>query len=313
MKKQKHGNWRLLFFLLVLSVILCACSPSDAQQPEPEEPEEQDAVILPDTEMMVEPSAIPHYEPGQSGQEGWVRADGKLFYLQDGGAVTGLRRIDGRYYYFDGHGVKAEAVGVDVSTYNENIDWDRVKSAGIDFAIIRVGGRGWTSGGIYSDLRCEGYLRDARKAGLKIGVYFYSSAICEAEAVEEADAALRVLRGRRLDLPVFYDVEMSGEFPKGRADSLSTGERTRNALAFFRRIESAGYRAGIYSGQYFYMDAINYDALKDHMIWMASYTNNRMPPLHAKDYQLWQFTDHANVDGISCGVDMSVMFSMFSP
>ena len=265
------------------------------------------AVIIPDEA----PPAIPQYDPGSSMHNGWVRANGELYYLRDGYAVTGLQLIDGKYCYFDENGVKSAAVGVDVSTYNEDIDWARVKAQGIDFAIIRVGGRGWTSGSIYGDLRCEAYLRGARKAGLRIGVYFYSTAIHEAEAVQEADAALRVLRGRRLELPVFYDVEFSGEFPGGRADKLSAGQRTKNALAFCRRIESAGYRAGIYSGRYFYMDSINRQALAPYCLWMANYTRDGLPPNGAQEYQLWQFSDRKNVDGIHCGVDMNVLFAEY--
>ena len=196
-----------------------------------------------------------------------------------------------------------------MSTYNEDIDWERVKAQGVEFAIIRVGGRGWTSGSIYGDLRCEAYLRGAHKVGLKIGAYFFSSAVCETEAVREADAALAVLRGRRLDLPIFYDVEFSGEFPEGRADRLSAEQRTRNAMAFCRRIQSAGYSAGVYSGRYFYMASINRQPLTSFSLWMANYTADGMPPACARLFRLWQFSDNKNVDGIRCGVDMNVLFS----
>ena len=253
-------------------------------------------------------AAIPHYDPAMGDYTGWVTANGELYYLRNGGAVTGLQRIEGKYCYFDTRGVKAAAVGVDVSTYNENIDWARARAQGIDFAIIRAGGRGWTSGGIYDDLRCEAYLRGADKAGLRLGVYFYSTAISEAEAVAEADYVLRLLKGRALELPVFYDVEMSGEFPKGRADTLSVAERTRIATAFCKRVESAGYEAGVYSGRYFLMTSIDSRALSRYTLWLAAYTKDGMAPDFALDYRLWQFTDRGNVDGIRCGTDMDVMF-----
>ena len=270
---------------------------------------EQTAVIVPDEPPAPTSVPIPQYDPSMTGEEGWVQADGKLFYLQGGGAVTGLRIIDGRYYYFDPKGVKAAAVGVDVSTYSENIDWERVKAQGIDFAIIRVGGRGWTSGSIYADLRCEGYLRDARRAGLRLGVYFYGTAVNEQEAAEEADAVLRVLRGRVLELPVYYDAEASGEFPRGRADRLPSASRTRLIQVFCERIEAAGYRAGVYSGAYFLRTSLNWPTLDRRPVWVASYSADQTPPRHPGDYQLWQFTDRGNVDGIRCGVDMDVMFS----
>ena len=255
--------------------------------------------------------AIVQYDSASGISEGWVRANGELYYLRDGYAVTGLQLIDGKYSYFDENGVRAAAVGVDVSTYNEEIDWERVKAQGVDFAIIRVGGRGWTSGSIYSDLRCEAYLHGARKAGLRIGAYFYSTAVCEAEAVREADAALAVLRGRKLDLPIFYDVEFSGEYPEGRADRLSAGQRTQNARAFCRRVESAGYRAGVYSGRYFYAASIDRMPLASFCLWMANYTRDGLPPADARDYRFWQFSDRKLVDGIRCGVDMNVLFTDF--
>ena len=254
------------------------------------------------------PSVIPVYDPYMTGDEGWVTANGKLYYLQGGGPVTGLRLIDGKYCFFDEHGIKAEAVGVDVSTYNEEIDWESVRAQGIEFAIIRVGGRGWTSGNIYGDLRCEAYLHGAQRAGLRIGVYFYSTAVNEAEAAAEAEEVLRVLNGRPLALPVYCDTERSGEFPDGRADGLSAAERTRVVQSFCRRIENAGYRAGVYSGRYFFMSSLDLEALSRYELWMASYTSDGMPPFFGRSYRIWQFTDRGNVDGIRCGADMNVMF-----
>ena len=318
MEKNKRIIRILLITALALLLTLAAALPAlrlaPASPPPPEEPEahEEEAVILPD-ETTPTPTPIPHYDPSMTGEEGWVQADGKIFYLRGGGAVTGLRLIDGKYYYFDRNGVKAAAVGVDVSTYNEVIDWERARDQGIGFAIIRVGGRGWTSGSIYGDVRAEGYLRGARKAGLRIGVYFYSTAVTEAEAAQEADTVIRVLRGRKLDLPVFYDVELSGEFPKGRADRLSPTERTRLAQVFCERIRAAGYEPGVYSGQYFYQYSIHFRPLDSFSIWMANYTADGFPPSFKGEYQLWQFTDRGDVDGIYTGVDMSILFSKDLP
>ena len=316
-KKNKVSGKRLLLLCLALAVLgvlglgvfLRPAAPQEIQAAETAENAEDEglAVVIP--EETPAPGAIPHYDPSMRGDEGWVTADGKLFYLEGGGAVTGLRLIDGKYCYFDRNGVKAARLGVDVSTYNEAIDWERVRGQGISFAILRTGGRGWTSGSIYGDVRFERYFRDAGAAGMQLGVYFYSTALNEKEAADEAHAVLAALRGRSLALPVYYDVEISGEFPKGRADGLLPGARTRNALAFCRVIESAGYRAGVYAGQYFYLDSINYQPLSRYGIWMASYTNDGLPPRSARPYQIWQFTDRGNVDGISGGVDLNVMFT----
>lgn len=278
----------------------------------------ENAVLILDTEVLEQteteapqPSAteIPTYDPSMTDYEGWVRSNGELYYLKKGGALIGLQILDGKYYYFDEHGVKAEALGVDVSTYSENIDWERVRRQGIDFAIVRLGGRGWTSGSIYGDLRCEGYLRGARKAGVKLGAYFYSTAINEAEAVQEADAVLRVLNGRALDLPVYVDVERSGEYPYGRADTLNAAERSRIASVFCERIRSAGYDAGVYSGRYYYSTSLLDEALGRYSVWIAHYTADRLPPQYERFFDIWQYTESGNVDGICCGTDMNVLFA----
>ncbi len=299
----------LLLAALIVQLLLSGCSaairePEPPPAPEPavtEEEAETEAVIVADGET------IPHYDPSMRGDEGWVQANGALYYLEGGGPVTGLRLIDGKYYYFDERGVKAAAVGIDVSTYNEEIDWERVREQGIGFAIIRLGGRGWTSGKIYPDLRCGAYLRGAKKAGLRVGAYFYSTARNEAEAAGEAEAVLKVLGGLPLELPVFIDLELSGEYPKGRADGLSASERSAAAEAFCRRIESAGYRAGVYSGQYYLHSSLDAKALSRYAIWLASYTKDGFPPRFRVPFSLWQFTDRGSVDGVRSRVDMNVL------
>lgn len=242
---------------------------------------------------------------------GWQRDGDRIIYVnQDGRCLTGLQRVDGRWQFFAPDGTKARALGVDVSYYNEDVDWSAVRAQGIDFAIVRVGGRGWTYGVIYGDLRCRQYLHNAREAGLDVGVYFYSTAGSEREAAAEARAVLDVLDGQPLDLPVFIDVEESGEYPYGRADRLSREERTRIVLAFCRVIEAAGYEAGIYSGQYFYNTNLYRESFEERMIWLANYSaseRGRVPGFGA-GYDIWQFTDRGKVKGINGYTDMNVIF-----
>ena len=188
------------------------------------------------------PEAIPveHAEPEER-SDGWQTVDGKrVFILEDGSYAVGLQEIDGRLYYFNQNGEKARALGIDVSFYDGAIDWNAVKAQGIEFAIIRVGGRGWTSGAIYDDSRTQEYLRGARAAGVKIGVYFYSTAINPREAVEEANMTLRVLDGIPLEYPIFIDMEFSGEYPKGRSDQLSPSERADIVIAFCETVQNSG-------------------------------------------------------------------------
>ena len=245
-------------------------------------------------------------EPGVL--QGWQVIDGKICYYRNGYRVTGLQRIEGKLYYFDPEGVRARALGIDASYYNEHIDWKQVKEQGIEFAIVRIGGRGWSTGAPYGDLRAHEYLMEGQEAGVRMGVYFYTTAINTREAMEEAQAALRALDGIRLELPIFIDMEQSGEYPRGRSDNLTTAERMEVIRTFCETVRAAGYDAGIYSGQYFYQRKLHYPALSRYMIWMANYTSYGQLPDFPERYDIWQFTDRGTVAGIPGHADMNVMF-----
>ena len=252
--------------------------------------------------------AVPVTET-QSRRIGWQNIDGSMYYFDsEGNTVKGLMEIDGKLYYFNQFGVKASQLGIDVSFYNEDINWQAVKAYGIDYAIIRVGGRTWEQGKLYYDSKAEEYLRKAQAAGLKIGVYFYSTAINELEAVQEASLALEVVNGRSLDMPIYIDMEYSGMYPNARADKLDMATRSEVLTAFCKTIENSGYRAGVYSGEYFYRDNIDFNAISKYHIWLANYTNDNKLPTFSKRYDMWQFTDSGQVKGINCGVDMNVIF-----
>lgn len=256
------------------------------------------------------PEAIPVElaEPEEK-NDGWQTVNGKrVFVLEDGSYAVGLQEIDGRLYYFNQHGEKARALGIDVSFYDGAIDWNAVKAQGIEFAIIRVGGRGWTSGAIYDDSRTQEYLRGARAAGVKIGVYFYSTAINPREAVEEANMTLRVLGGIPLEYPIFIDMEFSGEYPKGRSDQLSPSERADIVIAFCETVQNSGYRAGVYASQNYLKAYIDYHSVDQYTVWLASYTaNNKLPKFYER-YDIWQFTDRGRVKGIRSDVDMNAIY-----
>ncbi len=245
----------------------------------------------------------------ESRRIGWQNIDGSMYYFDsDGNTVKGLMEIDGSLHYFNQFGVKASQLGIDVSFYNEDINWQAVKAHGIDYAIIRVGGRTWEQGKLYYDSKAEEYLRKAQAAGLKIGVYFYSTAIDELEAVQEASLALEVVNGRSLDLPIYIDMEYSGMYPDARADKLDIATRSEILNAFCKTIENSGYSAGVYSGEYFYRDNIDFNAISRYNIWLANYTNDNKLPTYSKRYDMWQFTDSGQVNGINGGVDMNVIF-----
>ncbi len=255
------------------------------------------------------PELIPVELAEPEKNDGWQTVDGKRFFvLEDGSYAVGLQEIDGRLYYFNQNGEKARALGIDVSFFDGAIDWNAVKAQGIEFAIIRIGGRGWTSGAIYDDSRTQEYLRGARAAGVKIGVYFYSTAIDRREAVEEANMTLRVLDGISLEYPIFIDMEFSGEYPKGRSDQLSPSERADIVIAFCETVQNSGYRAGVYASQNYLKAYIDYHSVDQYTVWLASYTANNKLPRFYERYDIWQFSDRGRVNGIRSDVDMNAIY-----
>lgn len=304
---------KLLIGVLCLCVFAAALLLSMHRMPDAETPSAGTETAGEEAALTLRlfPAATPAPLRTDDPFSGWQYDGEDYYYLEsDGRMATGLRRIDGRLWYFLPTGVLAHALGVDVSYYNEDIDWAAVADQGIDFAIVRLGGRGWGGGVLYSDTRAVQYLHNAREAGLRVGAYFYSTAGSEREAAEEARAALRCLSGTPLDLPVFIDVEESGEYPDGRADRLTKDERTRVIEGFCRVIEAAGYEAGVYSGQYFYNSSLHVPALRGRMLWLANYTDssrNRVPRFEA-GYAIWQFTERGQVKGIRGYTDLNVVF-----
>ena len=242
---------------------------------------------------------------------GWKTTDDgkRIYFREDGTLLRGLKYIDNHIYYFLEDGVCASSVGVDVSFYNGSVNWKALKKAGIDFVILRIGGRGWGQGGtLYDDWCFFSSLNSAKAAGLNVGAYFYSAATNLAEAAQEAVLAVDRLHGISLELPLFFDSEYSGNYPNGRSDPLSMAERTEIAKVFCRLVERAGYKAGIYASESFLKDELNIDALSEYQIWMANYTEDGRFPTPSHRFDIWQFTDRGRLPGISGNCDINVIF-----
>ena len=255
--------------------------------------------------------AVPLTKPADTGSDagGWKKENGHTYYYgTDGERAVGLKKIDGRLCYFNSRGEKASSLGIDVSCFNGHINWKAVREQGITFAIMRVGGRGWMSGRIYEDTFLQENLLGAKNAGIKTGVYFYSTAVNTTEAVQEASVVIDKLKGAHLDYPVFIDMEFSGSFPRGRADRLATAVRVDIANAFCRTVIAGGYTAGIYASEYYMTSAMDYRALAQYSYWLANYTEGNAMPKFSGRYDLWQFTNAGQVSGISGTVDMNAVF-----
>lgn len=194
-------------------------------------------------------------------------------------------------------------LGIDVSKWQGEIDWDKVKNAGIDFAIIRCGYRGSVTGSLVEDPRFLENIKGAGASGLKVGIYFFTQAITEVEAVEEASMVVSLLGDFQPDYPVFIDTEGAGG--EGRADGLDVQTRTTVCEAFCRTIENAGFTAGVYASRNWYNNKLDTSELEDYVIWLAEY---RSAPLYQGYYRMWQYTSKGKVDGIKGNVDMNISY-----
>lgn len=193
--------------------------------------------------------------------------------------------------------------GIDVSVFQGEIDWNRVKSDGIDFVMLRVGFRGYGSKGVMEE---DGNFREnylnAKNAGLDVGVYFYSQAINETEAREEARFVLEILKDIKLDYPVAYDWEYV-DYAEARTDNMSSEEITLCAKAFCEEIKAAGREVIIYFNREIGYFEYDLNTLKDIDFWLAEYSHY---PTFIYKFSMWQYTDKGTVDGINSDVDLNI-------
>lgn len=246
------------------------------------------------------------YIKGEAKYTGWQTLEGKVYYFKaDGSKVTGEQIIQGAKYNFasDGSLVTGSngTVGIDVSKWNGKIDWNAVKNSGISYVIIRCGYRGSTQGSLIEDPKFETNIKGATAAGLKVGVYFFSQAVDETEAVEEASMVLDQIRNYKISYPVFLDVEASG----GRADKIDKATRTAVCKAFCQTIQNSGYTAGIYANKTWLESKIDTGSLSAYKIWLAQYAAK---PTYKGRYDLWQYRSTGSVSGISGNVDFNISY-----
>ena len=181
-------------------------------------------------------------------------------------------------------------LGVDVSVFQGDIDWEQVKATGYEFAILRIGYRGYgEEGTLNADEKFEQNLENARKAGIDVGVYFFSQAINEEEAKEEADFVLEHLKGQELQMPVVYDPEHILE-DKARTDGVTGEQFTQNAKVFCKEIEEAGYDAMIYSNMLWEAYELDLEKLLDYPVWYADYEELPQTPYR---FSMWQYRKRA--------------------
>lgn len=212
------------------------------------------------------------------------------------------------YKVYREEGVKTSVTGIDVSRYQGEIDWEQVKSAGIEYAIIRLGYRGYGEGTLEVDPYYEQNIQGANEAGIPAGVYFFSQAVTTQEAREEADMVLELIEDYQINYPVIFDTE-SIPGTNARANELPRELRTDIAIAFCERIREAGYTPMIYSNTRWMILNLNLERLTDYDIWYAFFGDDLTFPYH---FEMWQYTNEGTVPGIEGAVDLNISFKDYT-
>ncbi len=215
---------------------------------------------------------------------------------------------NGYIFYTENNSVSSIA-GIDVSTHQGDIDWQQVKSAGIEFAMVRVGYRSYGGGEIKLDDSFAKNLSGASEAGIKTGVYFFSQAVSTDEAIEEADAILDAIKPFDITYPVVFDWEIIYD-DKARTDNVPVETLTDSCIAFCERIKSAGYTPMIYQNKRTTLFKLDLPRLQDYDFWLAEY--NDEGPSYYYDIDMWQYSCKGTVPGISGEVDLNISFKDYS-
>lgn len=207
--------------------------------------------------------------------------------------------------------------GIDVSSYNDTINWQIVRQFGnIDYAIIRAGYRGYRTGKIVTDSNFTENVLNARENRIDMGLYFYTQATNTYEAIEEANYVINLARQYNLQLkyPIYIDTEYStaDKSNPGRADNLDVYTRTAVCKAFCDTIRSNGYIPGVYASKYWFYNNLDVSQLEGYDIWVAHYTGSSDKPTdYRHKYDMWQYTSCGYVAGVNTVVDRNICYKNY--
>lgn len=208
---------------------------------------------------------------------------------------------------------KNAAEGIDVSAWQGDIDWKKVKAAGINFAMLRVGYRGQTEGKIHEDEKFEQNIKNALAAGVEVGGYFFSQAVTKAEAEEEAAYVIQKLAPYKIKWPVVFDWEPGeGETTSSasmRTDPVTPEKVTQFVKAFCSKVKTYGYQPCYYTNKNMAYSTFNLKELEAYPMWYAEYKD--LPSFYYH-FDIWQYASKGKVDGVGSTVDLNIAFRKFS-
>ncbi len=214
-------------------------------------------------------------------------SDGSLEYIKDGQVISHK--------------------GIDVSKHQGEIDWAKVAADGVEFAFIRVGNRGYGTGAIVEDAQFEANIKGALSNGIQVGVYFFSQAINEEEAMDEAQFVLEKIAPYKIQCPVVIDVEKVSD-SEARMNQISLEQRTSNTLVFLETVEAAGYEVMLYHNMEMGTLMLDMEQFEDYSKWFAYYNKEIYYPYV---FDVWQYSDKGKVDGITGDVDLNISFKLW--
>lgn len=215
-------------------------------------------------------------------------SDGTLEYIKDGQVISHK--------------------GIDVSKHQGEIDWAKVAADGVEFAFIRVGNRGYGTGAIVEDAQFEANIKGAISNGIQVGVYFFSQAINEEEAMDEAQFVLEKIAPYKVQCPVVIDVEKVSD-SEARMNQISLEQRTSNTLVFLETVEAAGYEVMLYHNMEMGTLMLDMEQFEDYSKWFAYYNKEIYYPYV---FDVWQYSDKGKVDGITGDVDLNISFKLWN-
>lgn len=238
----------------------------------------------------------------QDGSTEWVEINDKLAANSYDTAKFVYQNPQMKYYV---NGKQASWFGVDISGKQGIVDFEKLKKAGVDFVMIKVGGRGYSSGNIVLDSSYKDYMNGAKNAGLGIGVYFYSQAVDKDEVCEEAETLLELIKDYPVKYPVVFDME-SVEGDMARTDALDVSTRTELARIFLKTIKAEGYTPMLYGDKEWLVTKLDLEKLQDYDVWLSQEADT---PDYPYEYTMWQYNKSGTVSGISgtAGLNISLV------
>lgn len=239
------------------------------------------------------------------GSEEWVQIN--PYMEKNEYDFTNLVSNDGKMKYYS-DGKKISYLGVDISKYQKDVDFEALKNDGIEFVMLRVGGRGYKTGEIQIDEYFHENIKKASEAGLDIGVYFFSQAVTQEEAIEEAQVVLDNIKEYEILYPIAYDMEFI-ENDTARVETLTRDERTTIAAAFLNHVNNAGYTPMLYGDTEWLVKRIDVAKFNASCIWLSEEADI---PKYPYRYEMWQYTTQGQVRGINGFVDLNISFVDYS-